>query len=120
MNRRWQKENAELRKTLDREREHHRDIPIEELASVAGDMLEERNIGRAQEVLAKIPPVKLGKTTYRVITANRHGMMLVGPRGGTSHLVPSTNNPLMYAHNSVGSGTQAWYLRGPDGTFTKI
>lgn len=111
--------DQELRHELDRSRNHDHDVSIENITSVANDAWEEGNEAKAIGVLSKIPPIKLGKTVYRVITGGKHGLMIVGPRGGVSHLVQSSDNPLAYAHNTV-HGTQAWYLRGPDGTFTKI
>lgn len=113
-------QERELRQTLDRGREHIRDASAADIASVARDAYEEGDKDRSMATLAKIPPVVLGKTTYRIVTANpRGGFTIVGPNGGISFLVTSTKNPTMFAHNTV-SGKTTWYLRNPDGSFTKV
>lgn len=69
-------------------------------------------------ILADIPPVVLGKTTYRVVSGSRHGLELAGPRGGWTSLVRSQKDPSQWAHNS-GNKT-VWYRRNPDFTFTRL
>jgi hypothetical protein len=64
--------------------------------------------------------VVLGKTIYRVRNETRHGLDLMGPRGGVCHLVQTTNQPTVYALNKIGKLAGAYYRRNADGTFTKI
>jgi len=87
-----------------------------ELAKIAVDNYSvDRDEKMLTTILASIPPIKLGKTKYRVVWGN-HGMFsLAGPRGGESFLVQSTNDPNAWSHNSGGKST--WYKRKPDHTF---
>lgn len=64
--------------------------------------------------------VKLGTTTHDVLSENRHGLTIRGPKGGVSHLVQTTNQPGVYAHNKLGKLAAAYYRRASDGTFTKL
>ena len=64
--------------------------------------------------------VKLGTTTHDVLSENRNGLTIRGPKGGVSHLVPTTNQPGVYAHNKLGKLAAAYYRREADGTFTKM
>jgi hypothetical protein len=64
--------------------------------------------------------VKLGTTTHHVLSENPNGLTIRGPKGGVSHLVPTTNQPDVYAHNKIGKLAAAYYRREADGTFTKI
>lgn len=94
-----------------------------ELAHAARDIASEGVEEAAVAVLASIPPVKLGRTIYRVVSGSRsYGLDLVGPRGGTSCLVRNLKDPNLWAHN-VMSGYRCkstWYKREADGTFTRI
>lgn len=89
------------------------------LAMVASDAYEAGDKARHRQILANIPPIKLGRTVYRVVSGGRHGLDLVGPRGGYTSLVQSTNNPTAWAHNAMG-GKTTWYRRNADWSFTAI
>lgn len=93
---------------------------MQEICLIARDAAEEK---RGDDVylaiISQIPPIKLGRTTYRVVSGGRHGVDLIGPRGGHSCLVRNLQNPDMWAHNTM-NGYQArtvWYKRQADGTF---
>jgi hypothetical protein len=72
------------------------------------------------DISAVAATVKLGSTTYHVLSENRNGLTIRGPKGGISHLVPTTNQPNVYAHNKIGKLAAAYYRRAADGTFTKL
>ncbi len=93
---------------------------MQEICLIARDAAEEK---RGDDVylaiISQIPPIRLGRTTYRVVSGGRHGVDLLGPRGGHSCLVRNVNQPDLWAHNTM-SGYQArtvWYKRLADGTF---
>lgn len=64
--------------------------------------------------------ITLGKTVHTVLSENRNGLTLQGPKGGISHLVPTTNQPNVYAHNKIGKLAAAYYMRTDDGSFLKL
>ena len=65
--------------------------------------------------------IKLGKTTYEVVTKEDADISLLGPRGGWSSLVRNQKKPDLWAHVGFGSGnTTVWYRRNADETFTQI
>lgn len=93
-----------------------------ELALLARDMYDSDQPDVAKKILASIPPVILGKTKYRVVAGGRHGLDLLGPRGGHSSLVQNINDKKMYAHNTM-SGYNVkttWYRQRPDFTFEMV
>lgn len=80
-------------------------------------MLEQKPLDadRTAAVLGQIPPVVLGRTSHRVVACGSIGLMLVGPRGGLSHLVQNVKTPTMWWH----TGTKTWF-RSDDGvTFSR-
>lgn len=91
-------------------------------ARIARDAYDSCQKERSKELLAGIPPIVLGKTKYRVIHGSESSLDLVGPRGGSSALVQSRNDPDAWAHNSMAGHTlkTVWYRRNPDYTFTRI
>ena len=93
--------------------------PMEQ-ALIAADVIDD--YPRYETIIAGIPPVVLGKTKHRVVSGGRHGLDLVGPRGGSSSLVRSTKDPSAWAHNTSSgySVKTVWYRRNPDFTFTRI
>jgi len=94
-------------------------------AAGRGIDLSERCEQRAMETLGQILPVKLGRTTYRVVygSSRSHGgsLSLIGPRGGFSELVQSMNKPEWWAHNTMSGHTvrTVWYKAEPDGSFVQ-
>jgi hypothetical protein len=84
------------------------------------DEVEKILAGETKPVTEALGTVKLGSTTHHVISENPNGLTIRGPKGGVSHLVPTTNQPGVYAHNKIGKLAAAYYRRAPDGTFTKI
>ena len=92
------------------------------IAQIADDAYASCDKDAHKRLLANIPPVVLGKTKYRVVHGGRHGLDLVGPRGGSSSLVISRNDPKVWAHNTSGGSSvkTVWYRRNPDYTFTRI
>lgn len=93
-----------------------------ELALIARDMSDAGNHDVAKKVLASIPPVVLGKTKYRVVSGGRHGLDLLGPRGGYSSLVQNVKNRDMWAHNTLSGHNvkTTWYRRRPDFTYEMV
>ena len=94
--------------------------PIE-LARMSRDAFTEGRADAAIETLASIPPVKLGRTVYRVIGGSpSYGLDLVGPRGGMSCLVRNLKNPRLWAHNTMSGHTcrSTWYRQNDDGSFS--
>ena len=119
---RWTERNLKTRRELDTSGV----TPDTEMdpfirASIAKDAYESCAKEKAHEVIAGIPPIVLGKTKYRVVYGNEERVTLIGPRGGTSHLIQSTNDPLEWAHNTMSGHTvkTVWYRRNPDFTFTR-
>jgi hypothetical protein len=97
--------------------------PADEIAQIAADALEEGRREMHQKIIERIPPIRLGRTLYRVlhgrsVSGGGH-LTIQGPRGGISHLVPSTNDPSMVAHNMMGGKTTR-YRRNADGTYTAL
>jgi len=74
-----------------------------ELAKMSRDCLTEgsRREDAHLEILASIPPVKLGRTVYRVVTGGSWGFDLAGPRGGMSSLVQALRDPSMGAQHEL-------------------
>jgi hypothetical protein len=98
-------------------------IEFEAIAMVAHDTYEQTGSAeKAREIVAMIPPIKLGRTTYRVVCGARGCYTIVGPRGGSSSLVESRNYPGQWAHTTMSGwrGRSVWYRREADGTFTAI
>ncbi len=86
------------------------------MAQMAADAYGSCKLDEHRRILANIPPVRLGRTLFRVVGGGRHGLDLAGPRGGYSALV---QNPDLWGHTSMGSsGKTTWYRRNPDWTFT--
>lgn len=113
--------NADIRKTIDSATTIVDSVsdPIE-IALIARDASGDESTYTA--IIAQIPPIKLGRTSYRVVSGGKYGLELVGPRGGVSSLVPNMNKPNLWAHIAM-SGVRAksaWYRREQDGTFTAI
>ena len=95
-------------------------VPADEIAQIAADALEEGKRDKHREIIETIPPIKLGKTQYRVLFGRSGGHLTIqGPRGGVSHLVPSLSDPNVVAHNMVG-GKTTWYRRNADDTYTAL
>jgi hypothetical protein len=95
-------------------------LPADEIAQVAADALEENRREKHQEIIATIPPIKLGRTVYRVLYGRKGKHLTIqGPRGGISHLVPSTSDPDIVAHNTTG-GKTTWYRYNANGTYTAL
>lgn len=93
-------------------------LDAQQACIIAGDHTDDD--GTYTQVIAQIAPIKLGRTTYRVISGSRHGLEILGPRGGHSSLVQNAKNPDMWAHVTM-SGIKCktqWYRRLFDGTFT--
>lgn len=94
-----------------------------ELARMAADAVREGEQRSAEfvAILASIPPIKLGRTVYRVVYGGCYGFDLAGPRGGHSCLVRNLKNPALWAHNTGGTSIKTtWYRREADGSFTRI
>lgn len=95
-----------------------------ELARMSRDALAEGTCREAEhvEILASIPPVKLGRTVYRVVAGGSYGLDLAGPRGGMSCLVRAIKTPNLWAHNTSSGHTvkTVWYRLETDGTYTRI
>jgi len=91
-------------------------------ARIARDAYDSCQKERAREILAGIPPIALGKTKYRVVHGDEKSLDLIGPRGGSSALVQSRNDPTAWAHNSMSGHTlkTVWYRKNPDFTFTRM
>lgn len=93
---------------------------MQEICLIARDAAAEQRGDEAYlAIISQIPPVKLGRTVYRVVSGGRHGVDLLGPRGGHSCLVRNEKQPALWAHNTM-NGYQArtvWYKRHADGTF---
>lgn len=94
-----------------------------DVARIASDAAQE---GRGDDVvagiLASIPGIQLGKTTYRVAAAGSYGYELVGPRGGASSLIQTEKNPALWAHVAM-AGLKArytWYKRDAVGLFERV
>jgi hypothetical protein len=96
--------------------------------SAAGRPVEYSKSGRGwypvKEVATSGPPIKLGKTEYRVTHGSREEgvFQLLGPGGGMSTLIRSSSSkqPALWAHTKYGGGNRGatWYWRDPDGSFT--
>lgn len=70
---------------------------------------------------AHLGTVKLGKTTYEIVTKKDDDWALLGPRGGWSSLVRNAKRRDEWAHVGFGGGNQTvWYREGADGTFARI
>lgn len=89
--------------------------PVADLYQIATDAQTEGRRDDVLKVLAQIPPVTLGRVSYRVVGVSANGTLtLLGPRGGVSHLVPSFSIPGLWFHGDK----QIVYARMPDGTYT--
>ena len=93
-----------------------------EISKIAGDASKEGREKEAIAILAEIPPIVLGRTTYRVAYAGRHSIELLGPRGGSSSLVQNEKRPDLWSHIAMAGlrSKTTWYKRLPDGTFVPI
>lgn len=70
---------------------------------------------------AHLGKVKLGNTTYEIVTKKDNDWSLLGPRGGWSSLIQNAKHLDQWAHVGFGGGNQTvWYQRNADGTFTRI
>lgn len=92
----------------------------QEIAIIARDAIGDESAYLA--VIAQIPAIKLGRTTYRVISGGRVGLELLGPRGGSSSLIRNEKNPELWAHVTMAGlkSRSQWYRRETNGTFTAI
>lgn len=94
-----------------------RETPVADIAAIALDASTEGRTDAAVEILASIPPIKLGRTTYRVTYVGKAITSLVGPRGGDSCLVQNVNRPDLWAH--VINGKTVWYKRDSFGMYVR-
>lgn len=93
-----------------------------DVARIASDAAQEGRDGDVAKILAGIPGIQLGKTTYRVAAAGSYGYELVGPRGGSSTLVQNEKNPALWSHVTM-AGLRArysWYKRDAAGLFERV
>jgi hypothetical protein len=119
---RWTEAMREARRDLDTAGvAHDVDVDPQVRASIARDAYDSCQPKRSIELLAGIPPIMLGKTKYRVIHGGEGSFDLVGPRGGSSSLVRSRNDPNAWAHNTMSGHAlkTVWYRRNPDFTFIR-